>query len=134
MRPDLTSRRSMQIAYELVSLRCAAYRIIENKGRLDTISLEDPLHLCLAFDRFYTDRLAGYVRLPVKLSLGIDDDDHQGLLFRRPADHSPCLGIEHALAVGAVLNVPVGRRLTCDDAISCPHESLFVPFSPVTSC
>ena len=74
MRADLASTRAMQIAYELVCLRGIADRIIEDEGRLDTISLENPLHLFLAFDRFYTGRLPGYVRLPVEFGLGIDDD------------------------------------------------------------
>ncbi len=49
--------RAMKITDDLVGLRRAAHRIVEDKGGPDLVSFEDPLHLQLKFDRGDAHRL-----------------------------------------------------------------------------
>src|SRR6516165_4802733 len=99
MGADFADPRVMQIADELVCLRCAAHWVVEDEGRPNVVSLEDPLRLGLAFDRSDTHCPPWSVRRPIKFSFGIDDDHENWRLFGRPVYRPPGMRVEHASAV-----------------------------------
>ena len=59
---------------------------------------EDALNLHLGFDRGNAHGPARPLAYPVELGFGIDHDDHQRWLPRRPVDDLPCVRVEHAPA------------------------------------
>ena len=96
MGADFASSCAMRLANELVRLRRAADRVVEDEGRPNTVSSEDLLRSILVFDRADTDGTPRPVCLPVKFGFSIDDDDEHWRLLGRPVDYPPGIRVEHA--------------------------------------
>ena len=96
MGTDFTSPRAMKIANDLKGLRRAAHGVVEDIGRSDPISFEDPLHMQQGLDGRDAHCPTGPLAHPVELGFSIDHDDDQRRVSRRPIDHFPGVGVEHA--------------------------------------
>src|SRR6516162_7997706 len=86
----------MQLPNNLVCFRCAAHWIVQDIGRSDLVSLEDPLHLHLGFDRRHAHRPTRPMSRPVEFGFGIDHHDDHRQLLGRPVDCPPCARVKHA--------------------------------------